>query len=212
LTSWFVLSARYGHEERLRQAMLAAGCDAWYPREMVRVRLKQVEMPLDRYVFICAEAPLSAELWHAAGDCEGFRTWLGGEEPTALRPGELEVWREGFDGLGVLDEAAAARLRRGWDVGDTVMVVRGLYAGMVGRVERLRKNNLAEIKIIAIQGAKASISLAPSELVRVLVSEDGEPDAVKRGSRSTIADGELRNNDNRRRGQGRRKFLRKRKH
>jgi len=77
MISWFVLMGHYGYEEPLRVAMEAAGCDAWYPREKIRIRAKLVEMPLDRYVFVQAEAPLSAELWHVAGDCEGFRGWLG---------------------------------------------------------------------------------------------------------------------------------------
>jgi transcription antitermination factor NusG len=131
MTSWFVLSARYGCQEAIKQAIEAAGCECWYPRQKVRVRAKLIELPLDRYVFVRAEW-ITAELWHVAGDVEGFGGWLGGEVPIALRPNEMEI----FSGVvgGTLDEEATARLRRGWGEGSTVIVTKGHFVGQIGTV------------------------------------------------------------------------------
>lgn len=217
-TSWFVLRTRYGSEERLAAAMRAAGCDAWYARQRVYVKRRgEVELPLGHYVFVLAEAPLAAELWHVAAGEEGFVGWMGGEVPTAMRAGELEVWRSGLEGDAV-DWEASARLRLGYGVGDSVVVVgppgsRGGYAwtGTTGVCVALDKKFRVSIKITALFFREQTLRLPAAYCERVLIDGQGSSNALAGGSSS----GKLRtNNDYRgkRHLRGKRKFLRSAKH
>jgi hypothetical protein len=72
----------YGFEERHAAAMVAEGLEAWYPRQVVWLRRRGERLvPLGRYVFVRAPAPLDPMTWHAAAGVEGFVGWLGGEVP-----------------------------------------------------------------------------------------------------------------------------------
>jgi hypothetical protein len=208
-SSWYVLMARYSWEKRLRQALINAGCDdVWYPKQRVRVRTKVLDLPLDRYVFVRAPAPLHPVLWHAAGDCDGFVAWLGGEVPTALPDGELEVWRGGFADGDMLDEEATARLRLGWGVGDHVIATSGVLNGRIGLVISYdHKKTLAGIRLSTFNGRESVLYFLANVLERVMVVDGGGSTRVSRtasigGSKQNNRRGDLQGSKRKR------KFLR----
>jgi len=170
--SWFVVRTLWGYEARIAKKMESAGCSAWFPKQQVYVRRKGMQLlPLGNYVFVEAES-VTPDLWHTAGDEEGFSAWYGGEEPTALRPGELEVFRSELEGDAV-DWETTMRLRFGFAVGDTVLIVLGLWAGKTAAVTAFLEKNFVSAKISTLHGFSIRLKLPANHCSPVLLSGDG---------------------------------------
>jgi len=159
---WFVIWSRYGTEDKIRSAMLSAGLQAWFPKEPIlsfdRRLQRMVIKPLGRYTFVLSESPLSPEIWHLAANVDGFIDWLGGEEPTPVGRA-VERWR-----LELNDETVsvdiALKSRRGWDVGDRVEIIKGVWSGHFGECEKITdKGRSAVIKFSALLGRSLGVTL-----------------------------------------------------
>lgn len=163
ILDWFVIWTRYGAEGKICEVLSNYGLQAWFPKEPIVVfdrRLKRMLIkPLGRYLFVRAPSPLSPEIWHVPAQTDGFIGWLGGEIPIPVGA-EINRFRSELNDDEIIPEDVALRSRRGWDVGDVVEVVEGVWSGHSGVCEKITENGRSVVvNIKGLLGRALGISL-----------------------------------------------------
>lgn len=201
---WYVVETAPSSELRVAADLMFAGLPAFCPMErrasFVRHRrVERVSPLIARILFVAGSPRIDAVTWHLICDRTQVRRLFGGEEPAPVLGRDLavlELWRFSADAEGVVRigevEGRLADMRRGYVVGDVVVIRDGLWAGFSGECAWIDEKNGAVGVNSAGFGRRIGIKAAigSCELVSKggLRPEDGGPSrparSHKRGGKS----------------------------
>lgn len=163
---WYVASTRHGAEDRVEQHIIRQGFRCFVPRQIRTVRharrlYERRSAFFPGYVFVSFD--LMRDGWRALNGTIGVRSLImQSDRPVCCPPGLVEHFLDLTGADGVLNFEAS------FTPGQKVLVVRGPFSSLSGRLVKLSSNSRVQI-LLEVMNSNINVTLGTRDIVPAAV-------------------------------------------